>query len=89
MIPGCPLKITKFSPVLGIAVQVAPLPHDGVGPLVRLVQFSFLLHLLVLPGEEVSGCHIAHHREEPFAHAPGEVLQLFLFARLRCKIPNE
>lgn len=65
---------------IGIAVQVAPLPHGGVRPATRVVGLRLQLHLHVVLGQLVALGQVAHHVEQPVAHAPGEVLQVLALA---------
>lgn len=63
-----------------VPVQIAPFPDGGIGPATGHVGLRLQLHLHVVLGELVPLREVAHHIEEPVAHAPREVLHVLLQA---------
>lgn len=70
----------KFVPgdgTIRVTVQIAPFPDGSVTPASSHVRLGLQLHLHVVFGEFVPFGQIAHHIEEPVAHASRKVLHVF------------
>lgn len=68
---------------IGVAIQVTPFPYSCVGPAARVVGLGLQLHLHVVFGQLVALGQIAHHVEQPVAHATREVFQILAVANAR------
>lgn len=69
-----------------MTIQIAPFPYGSIGPATCHIGFGFVLHVQVVFWQGVAFGQIAHHVEQPVAHATREVAHLIVGAGLESQI---
>lgn len=68
--------------IVGMPVEIAPLPDGRVRPAQRVIRLGLALHLQIMRRQLLTVGQVAHDVEEPVAHSPREVGHVLLLTHL-------